>query len=167
MHMATSDDPVDMRKIMRKPYVVPENKKLDNLLQQFKKRKNHIAIVVDEHGGVSGLITLEDALEELVGEISDETDKEEPYITPLKSKSWVVLGKTDVEDVNSELGMEIPDSADYDTFSGFILDRLGKIPQENEEIPFENFVITVKKKDGNRIKEYLVKQKVDITVSNT
>ena len=167
MHMATSDEPVDLRKIIRTPYVVPENKKLDNLLQQFKKRKNHIAIVVDEHGGVSGLITLEDALEELVGEISDETDKEELYITPLKSRSWIVLGKTDIEDVNEELGMEIPDSATYDTFSGFILDRLGKIPQESEEIQVDEFTVTVKKKDGNRIKEYLVKQKIDAPISST
>ena len=167
MHMATSDEPVDLRKIIRTPYVVPENKKLDNLLQQFKKRKNHIAIVVDEHGGVSGLITLEDALEELVGEISDETDKEELYITPLKSRSWIVLGKTDSEDVNEELGMEIPDSATYDTFSGFILDRLGKIPQESEEIQVDEFTVTVKKKDGNRIKEYLVKQKIDAPISST
>jgi len=167
MHMATSDEPVDVRKIMRKPYVVPENKKLDSLLHQFKKRKNHIAIVVDEHGGVDGLITLEDALEELVGEISDETDKEELHITPLKSKSWIVLGKTDIEDVNEEIGMNIPDLATYDTFSGFILDKLGKIPQENEEILVDDYTVTVKKKDGNRIKEYIVKQKVDIPVSST
>ncbi len=167
MHVATRDDPVDVRKISRKPYFVPENKKLDTLLHQFKKRKNHIAIVVDEHGGVSGLITLEDALEELVGEISDETDKEEPYITPLKSKSWIVLGKTDIEDVNETLDMDIPDSAAYDTFSGFILDKLGKIPQENEEIQVNAFTVTVKKKDGNRIKEYLVKQKTDAPVSTT
>jgi CBS domain containing-hemolysin-like protein len=167
MHVATSDDPVDVRKIIRKPYFVPENKKLDTLLHQFKKRKNHIAIIVDEHGGVSGLITLEDALEELVGEISDETDKEEPYITPLKSKSWIVLGKTDIEDVNETLGMDIPDSATYDTFSGFILDKLGKIPQENEEIQIDAYTVTVKKKDGNRIKEYLVKQKIDAPVSTT
>jgi len=165
MHVATSDDPVDVRKILRTPYFVPENKKLDTLLHQFKKRKNHIAIIVDEHGGVSGLITLEDALEELVGEISDETDKEEPYITSLKSKSWIVLGKTDIEDVNEELGMNIPDTDTYDTFSGFILDKLGKIPQENEEIQVDDFTITVKKRDGNRIKEYLVKQKINAPVS--
>jgi len=161
MHVAAGDDPIEVRKLMRKPYFVPENKKLDTLLHQFKRRKNHLAIVIDEHGGVSGLITLEDALEELVGEISDETDKDESYITPLKSKAWIVLGKTDIEDVNDELGMDIPDSNLYDTFSGFILDKLGKIPQENEEIQIDDFMITVKKKDGNRIREYLVKQKIE------
>ncbi len=75
----------DVRRIMRAPYFVPENKKLDSLLQQFKKRRNHMAIVVDEHGGVSGLITLEDALEEIVGDIADETDKEESHIVKLKA----------------------------------------------------------------------------------
>jgi CBS domain containing-hemolysin-like protein len=167
MHVAACEDPIDVRSIMRKPYFVPEYKKLDSLLHQFKKRKNHLAIVVDEHGGVSGLITLEDALEELVGEISDETDKEEPHITPLKSRAWIVLGKTDIEDVNDEIGMGIPDSPAYDTFSGYILNRLGKIPQENEEIQIDSFTITVKIKDGNRIKEYLVKQKVDPPLATT
>jgi putative hemolysin len=167
MHVAACEDPIDVRSIMRKPYFVPEYKKLDSLLHQFKKRKNHLAIVVDEHGGVSGLITLEDALEELVGEISDETDKEEPHITPLKSRAWIVLGKTDIEDVNDEIGMGIPDSPAYDTFSGYILNRLGKIPQENEEIQIDSFTITVKIKDGNRIKEYLVKQKVDSPLATT
>ena len=143
---------------MKKPYVVPENKKLDNLLQQFKKTKTHIAIVVDEHGGVSGLITLEDALEELVGEIVDETDKDEPHIVPLKPKNWVVLGKTDIDDVNEEIGMEIPDSATYDTFSGYILDAIEKIPAENEEIILGRFVVTVKEKDGNRIIRYTVRE---------
>jgi len=143
---------------MKKPYVVPENKKLDNLLRQFKKTKTHIAIVIDEHGGVAGLITLEDALEELVGEIVDETDKEEPHIVRLKPKTWMILGKTDIDDVNDELGMEIPDSATYDTFSGYILDAIEKIPAENEEITLGRYVITVKEKDGNRIIRYTVKE---------
>ncbi len=157
-HLASGDKNIDIAQIMKKPYVVPENKKLDNLLQQFKKTKTHIAIVIDEHGGVAGLITLEDALEELVGEIVDETDKEEPHIVRLKPKTWVILGKTDIDDVNDELGMEIPDSATYDTFSGYILDAIEKIPAENEEITLGRYVITVKEKDGNRIIRYTVKE---------
>ena len=158
LQMATSPENVDIRKIMRKPYFVPENKKLDTLLHQFKKRKNHMAIVVDEHGGVSGLITLEDALEEIVGEIADETDREEPHIIPMKNREWVVLGKTDIDDVNRIIGMEIPDSPEYDTFSGFILDRIGRIPEEKEQIDVGSYAVTVLERDGNRIKEYAVKQ---------
>ena len=148
---------VDIRKIMRPPYFVPEHKKLDSLLGQFKKRKTHMAIVVDEHGGVSGLITLEDALEELVGEIRDETDKEEPLITRQRNKDWVVMGKTGIDEVNETIGMSIPDSSGYDTFSGFVLERIGRIPSESEKFTIGDFEIIVKSKDGNRIKEYIVR----------
>ena len=157
-HLAGGEKKIDISRIIKKPYVVPENKKLDNLLQQFKKTKTHIAIVVDEHGGVSGLITLEDALEELVGEIVDETDKDEPHIVTLKPKTWVVLGKTDIDDVNEQIGMEIPDSALYDTFSGYILDAIEKIPAENEEFTLGRYIVTVKEKDGNRIIRYTVRE---------
>ncbi|MBI5897268.1 MAG: HlyC/CorC family transporter, partial [Desulfobacterales bacterium] len=125
--------------------------------QQFKKRKNHMAIVVDEHGGVSGLITLEDALEELVGEIRDETDKEEPLIVKRKNKEWIVMGKSDIDEVNEVIGMNIPDSAEYDTFSGYVLEQIGRIPSENEEYSLGEFLVVVKAMDGNRIKEFIVR----------
>ncbi len=157
-HQATSDSAIDVRKIMREPYFVPENKKLDNLLQQFKKRKQHMAIIVDEHGGVSGLITLEDALEEIVGEIIDETDTVEPHIVKTRSNEWRVLGKSEIDEVNETIEMDIPDSREYDTFSGYVLDQIGRIPQEKEEIPIGHFLITVKEMDGNRIREYIVCQ---------
>ena len=159
LHNVSSDDAIDVRKIMTRPYFVPENKKLDKLLHQFKKRKHHMAIVVDEHGGVSGLITLEDALEEIVGEIRDETDKEEPHIVERKNKEWGVLGKTDIGDVNDEIGMDIPDTREYDTFSGYVLDNIGRIPKEKEEITIGTYVITVEEMDGNRINRYSIKQK--------
>jgi CBS domain containing-hemolysin-like protein len=154
----TSDQPIDVYKIMRPPYFVPEHKKLDKLLQQFKKRRNHMAVVVDEHGGVSGLITLEDALEEIVGDISDETDKEEQHIINTQPKEWVVLGKTDIDEINHEIPMKIPDSKEYDTFSGYILYKIGRIPQEKEEIIIDDFRITVKEVDGVRIKKYILRQ---------
>ena len=158
MRHLTANAPLDVRQLMQPPYFVPENKKLDSLLRQFKRRKSHLAIVVDEHGGVAGLITLEDVLEEIVGEISDETDKVEARIVRLKNKEWIVLGKTDVEEVNEKIPMEIPESREYDTFSGFVLNQIGKIPQEKEEIPIGSFIVTVRKKDGNRISEYHVRQ---------
>ncbi|GAB6908019.1 conserved membrane hypothetical protein [Desulfosarcina cetonica] len=156
LHQATSETPADVRVLMRPPYFVPENKKVDRLLHQFKARKNHMAIVIDEHGGVSGLITLEDALEELVGEIRDETDKEEPHITSKKPKEWMVLGKSDIEEVNEKTGMQIPENGDYDTFSGFILDRIGKIPEEDESFTIDGFKVVVVEMEGNRIKRFLV-----------
>ena len=115
--------------------------------------------MVDEHGVVSGLITLEDALEEIVGEIRDETDKELPHIVKVKSQEWIVRGKTDIEDVNEAIGMNIPDSKEYDTFSGFILNAIGRIPKEKETIIVGPYTVTVEKIDGNRILEYNVKQK--------
>jgi magnesium and cobalt exporter, CNNM family len=159
LHIITSGNEIDVRKIMTPPYFVPENKKLDKLLHQFKKRKHHLAIVVDEHGGVSGLITLEDALEEIVGEISDETDKEEPHIVKHKVKEWIVLGKSDIDEVNDIVGMEIPESKDYDTFSGYVLNTIGRIPVEKEQITLGKFIVTVEEMDGNRIKTYSIKKK--------
>lgn len=158
MHEATSAERPDLRALMTKPYFIPENKKLDSLMRQFKKRKQHLAIVVDEHGGVSGLITLEDVIEEIVGEISDETDKVESHIVPLSESEWLVLGKTEIEEVNEAFGMNIPDIRQYDTFSGYILDRIGKIPSVNEEIVLDDFRVVVKEIEGNRIREYIVKR---------
>ncbi len=159
LHQARGGQIADVRSLMRPPYFVPENKKLDSLLQQFKQRKTHMAIVVDEHGGVAGLITLEDALEELVGEIRDETDREDPHIVSKSPNEWIVLGKSDIDEVNATIGMNIPKSAEYDTFSGFVLDRIGRIPNENEKFTIDGYEITVKAKDGNRILEYIVRRR--------
>ena len=146
---------IDIRKIMTPPYFVPENKKLDTLLQQFKTRKNHMAVVVDEHGGVSGIITLEDALEELVGEIVDESDKEvEPHIQPMGENEWIILGKAEIWEVNEMLPLNIPESDAYDTFSGYILYVIDRLPNEKEEIQLDGFLVTVLEKEGNRINKY-------------
>jgi CBS domain containing-hemolysin-like protein len=156
MHQCTSETPVNVRSLMRPPFFVPENIKLDRMLHQFKSRNNHMAIIIDEHGGVCGLITLEDALEELVGEIRDETDKEEPHIVRRKPKEWIVLGKSEVEEVNDKINMQIPESSGYDTFSGFVLDRIGRIPEENESFTIDGHKVVVQEMDGNRIKRYIV-----------
>jgi len=150
---------VDLRQIMREPYFVPEHKKLDNLLQGFKRRKQHMAIVVDEHGGVAGLITLEDALEEIVGEIIDETDVIEPTIITVAPGEWRVMGKTEIGEVNEKLQMNIPDTGEYDTFSGFVLNQTGRIPREEEEIALGEFTAVVKAREGNRIIEYKVRKR--------
>ena len=156
--VSESDIPLDVKQIMRKPYFIPESKKLDSLLQDFKQKKNHIAIVVDEHGGISGITTLEDVVEEIIGEIIDETDRMTPDIVRLKGNKWLVAGKIDIDDLNKELEIEIPESNTYDTFSGFFLEQIGRIPKSGESIIINMWTLTVKDMDGNRIQSFIIKK---------
>ena len=145
--------------IMREPYFVPENKKLDQLLNQFKSRKDHAAIVVNEYGEVSGIVTLEDVLEAIVGDITDETDIIKQPVVQIRNKEWLVLGAADIETINQTIHMDIPESIEYETFSGYVLEQIGKIPQEKEQIVVDRYSITIKKMDGNRIKTFIVKRR--------
>ena len=150
--------PLDVKQIMKKPYFIPESKKLDSLLQDFKQKKNHIAVIVDEHGGVSGIVTLEDVVEEIIGEIIDETDRLVPDIVRLKGNKWLVTGKIDIDDLNKEIKIEIPESNTYDTFSGFFLEQIGRIPKPGESITINKWMAIVKDMDGNRIKSFILKK---------
>ncbi len=159
--LTTSEDKIDsldIKTIMKKPYFIPESKKLDSLLQEFKAKKSHMAIVVDEHGGVSGLVTLEDVVEEIVGEIIDETDRLVPDVVRLKGNKWLVAGRIDVDDLNKEIDIGIPESASYDTFSGFFLEQIDRIPRAGESIIIDKWSATVKDMDGNRIQSFIVKK---------
>jgi len=153
-----SDMPLDVKQIMKKPYFIPESKKLDSLLHDFKQKKNHMAIVVDEHGGISGIVTLEDVVEEIFGEIIDETDTMAPDIVKLKGDTWLVIGRIDIDDLNKELEIQIPESNTYDTFSGFFLEQIGRIPKSGESITINKWVATVKDMDGNRIQSFIIKK---------
>ncbi len=155
---AGTKNPLDVKSIMKKPYFIPESKKLDTLLQDFKQKKNHIAVVVDEHGGVSGIVTLEDVVEEIFGEIIDETDHMTPDILRLKGNKWFVTGKIDIDDLNKKIDIEIPDSSIYDTFSGFFLEQIGRIPKPGESIIVNKWSATVKEMDGNRIQNFILKK---------
>jgi len=155
----TSPDNLSIERILREPYFVPENKKLDQLLNQFKKRKDHAAIAVDEYGEVSGIVTLEDVLEAIVGDIVDETDIVKPPVVKIRNKEWLVLGAADVATVNARLHMNISESPDYETFSGYILEQIGRIPREKEQIVLDKHIITVKEMEGHRIKTLHVKRK--------
>ncbi|MBF0303799.1 MAG: HlyC/CorC family transporter, partial [Desulfamplus sp.] len=105
-----------------------------------------------------GIVTMEDVLEELVGEINDETDRNnEPNIVKLHDDKWIVLGKTDIWELNKTLDLSIPESPDYDTFSGFILDKIGRIPKVGETITIDRYAATVKERDGNRIRTFVFK----------
>ncbi len=152
------DGTLDIQRIMKKPYFIPESKKLDSLLQDFKQKKNHIAVVVDEHGGVSGIVTLEDVVEEIIGEIVDETDQPTPDVIRLKGNKWLITGKIDVDDLNKELNINIPESSTYDTFSGYFLEQIGHIPTAGESIIIDKWKATVKDMDGNRIQSFIIKK---------
>jgi putative hemolysin len=147
---------LDVKKIMKNPYFIPESKKLDSLLKDFKVKKSHMAVVVDEHGGVSGIVTLEDVVEEIIGEIVDETDRMVPDIVKLKGNKWLVSGKIDIDDLNKEIGISIPESSNYDTFSGFFLEEIERIPKPGESITIDKWTITVKDMDGNRIQTFII-----------
>ena len=155
----TESGTIVLEEIMREPYFVPENKKLDQLLNQFKSRKDHAAIVVNEYGEVTGIVTLEDVLEAIVGDIVDETDIIKQPVVQIRNKEWVVLGAADIETINEAIQMNIPESIEYETFSGYILAQIGKIPAEKEQIVIDRYLITIKEMDGNRIKSFVVKQR--------
>ncbi len=150
---------ITIKKIMRKPYFVPETKKIDSLFRQFQKKKEQMAIVVDEHGVVSGLVTLEDVVEEIVGEIVDESEKIIPAIKKLTPNSWLIQGRADLTDVNKRLKSRFKEHRGFETFGGFILDKTGKIPKPGDILEVEGFTIEIRTVEKNRINETIVKKK--------
>jgi CBS domain containing-hemolysin-like protein len=126
-----------LEKILRQPFFVPETKKVDELLPEFQKSRNHIAIVLDEFGSVSGLVTIEDVIEEIVGEIADEYD--EALVDGIKCSSETAceaLGRVHIEEINRRLGISLPDDKEFDTLGGFIFHELGRIPDPGEEVTY-------------------------------
>ena len=146
----------DWLKIIRKPFFVPENKKIDDLLKEFQTRKTHLAIVVDEYGGSSGIISLEDILEEIVGEISDEFDDEDLVYSKLDEFNYVFEGKTPLNDMYRVLNIEGEDfeaeKGESETMAGFVLELFGKIPKKNEKLRFNEYQITIEAADKRRVK---------------
>lgn len=150
----------DWQSLLREPFFVPENKKLDNLLKEFQGMKNHLAIVVDEYGGTSGLISLEDVLEEIVGDISDEFDDENVNFTKIDDKNYLFEGKTSLKDFYRivEVNEEEWESAkgEAETLAGFVLENLGNFPTKNQKITFSNITFTIENLDNKRIKQIKV-----------
>ncbi len=144
--------------ILRPPYFVPENKKIGELLKELKKKKNHLAIVTDEYGGTSGIITLEDIIEEIVGDIMDEHDNEEPLLVPLGNDAAYVDARLEIEKLGEFFGIELPEG-NYESVGGFIIYHLGKIPKENEKIEFKDMEIIIKKADARKIHKVMVRKK--------
>jgi len=150
------EDEFDWLKIIRKPFFVPENKKIDDLLKEFQTRKTHLAIVVDEYGGSSGIISLEDILEEIVGEISDEFDDEDLVYSKLDDFNYVFEGKTPLNDMYRVLDIDGEDfeseKGESETMAGFVLELFGKIPKKNEKLRFNEYQITIEAADKRRVK---------------
>ena len=139
---------------------IPENKPIDDMLEEFRNKKTQIAIVVDEWGGTEGLVTLEDVVEEVIGEIRDPYDKEEIDIRKQDDGSFIVEGSTTIYDLEEEIDIDFPEERDYDTLAGLILDILTDIPKVGENIEYEKFVFTVQTVENNRIgKVKIVKNK--------
>lgn len=131
MHLARGQRDLKLADVARPPILAPETKRLDEMLLELRQRRVHIAIVIDEFGGTAGLVTIEDILEELVGEIEDEHDQPEPDIVLVGAGEALVSGRTRIEDLNEQLGTEIP-TEDHDTVSGFVIGTAGRVPQEGE-----------------------------------
>jgi len=150
---------INLSEIVRKAMFVPKTKKINNLLREFQSKKTHIAIVVDEYGGTAGLITLEDIIEEVVGEIWDEYDKEEDIIKKLDDDSYLVLGKTPIDEINDAIGSQvITEETDFETIGGLVFKRAGAIPKEGYSFKINNFKFTVKEIHRKRINKVLIEK---------
>ncbi|MFP4106280.1 MAG: hemolysin family protein [Phycisphaerae bacterium] len=141
-HSGVKDRPI--REILRKPFFIPESKQLDDLLREFKQRKFHMAVVLDEYGGTAGLVTIEDVVEEIVGEIADEYDPtEEVQFKKIDDHTADVEGRMYIDDLNDLLEMDIPEDEDYDTIAGMVFSELGYIPTEGEKLEVHGGRFTV------------------------
>ena len=143
---------------MRPPLFVPSTQRLHDILQQFRKEKIHMAIVLDEHGGVDGVVTLEDILEEIVGEINDENDKTSTEISKQKDGSYLVEGSTTITYFNEFLDVELPENGQYNSVSGFILEQFRRMPKKEENFTYNKMIFTIKDVSQKRIKLIQVKK---------
>ena len=146
---------VKLEEIVRPAYIVPETKDLASLLQEFRKTNNHFAIVVDEYGGTAGICTLEDLLEEIVGEIEDEFDVSEEQIVQIDDETYHIDGMFSLDDFNARFGTDLPDD-DYHTLAGFVFGQLGRAPQPGDDVTFDGMRFDVLEVDGNRIERVAV-----------
>ena len=146
----------DWKSLLRPPFFVPENKKIDDLLKEFQSKKTHLAIVVDEYGGVSGLVSLEDVIGEIVGDITDEFDDDDLFYSKLSENSFVFEGQTSLINMYRALGVEGEgfenQKGEADSVAGFVLEIAGRIPLEGESIEFNNCTFTIESADRRRIK---------------
>lgn len=156
---------VPLKNILREAYFIPETKKASDLLPDLQQRRVHMVIVVDEYGGVAGLVTIEDLLEEIVGEIQDEYDIEEPFIEFVNDNEYVFDARLDLDDLNRLMNVALP-TDDSDTLGGFIYTELGKVPVVGDQVVFEGMDFTVESVAGRRIKKVRVERHPPATVQD-
>ena len=141
---------INLASLIRKPFFVPESKRIDALLREFKRRHVHIAIAIDEYGGVSGIVCMEDIIEEIVGDIQDEFDDEREDIVELGDSMWLCDARVNLEDLNDATNLGLPDD-DFDTLGGFVFDLFGKIPARYEKISWKALDFIIQEMDGHKI----------------
>lgn len=146
---------INIRNILRTPYFIPESKKVNELFKNFKESKNHIAILIDEYGGFSGIVTMEDLVEEVMGDIDDEYDIEKLKIEQMDEKTYLVNGSTGIHDLKYTLGLELPEG-EYDTLNGFLTTYMGAIPDEGVEVALEDIKYTIVSANRRRIEQVQV-----------
>ncbi|MCX6345347.1 MAG: hemolysin family protein [Armatimonadetes bacterium] len=149
--LKTDKHSYDIRAVMREAYYIPETKGVDELLAEFKRGNIQMAIVRDEYGGTAGLVTVEDLLEEIVGEIRDEYDIEEPLIQIIDENHAVVNARMSVDELNDQMSIDIPESEEYETIGGFVFDIIGHQPAQGEAISYGNLDFVVEKLEGGRL----------------
>jgi len=154
--------PVVLRKILHPVHFVPETKRVGDLLKELQRRRSHMALVIDEHGSMTGLVTLEDLIEEIVGEIQDEYDWEERAIERLKDGSLVVEGTVSAKELRDSYQVPIPESDEFQTIAGFMLDQLGSVPKGGEVVSVGDFFLTVVDVERNRISKVKVESRVKV-----
>ncbi len=142
---------VNLEKLARPAYFVPEQKKIDELLHEFQSQRIHMAIVVDEYGGTSGIVTLEDIIEEIVGEIQDEHDSEQPPYQKLNDNEYLVDGSMDLEEMNEELQLNLPTEEGVETLGGFLFGLFGSVPREKQSVSYKNYKFVIEKIIRRRI----------------
>jgi CBS domain containing-hemolysin-like protein len=145
------NEEIVLKNIIRKPYFVPETKKINDLMAELQQKRIQIAIVLDEFGGTAGMVTLEDIVEELVGEIQDEYDEEKPIVEKVNDREFIVNALAPIYDVNEHLPHDLPEDGDFDTVSGWLGDIFGKIPEVGEQKESNGYNITVLKKSDQNI----------------
>ncbi len=143
-------EPFDTETILRKPYFVPESKRIDQLLRELQRKHVHIAVIVDEYGGVSGIVCMEDIIEEIVGDIQDEFDNEREDILQLGESVFLCDARVNLEDLNEEIHIDLP-AADFDTLGGFVFDLFGKIPVKYEKASWHGHDFIVQDMEGHKI----------------
>ena len=155
------NEEIVLKDIIRKPYFVPETKKINDLMAELQQKRIQIAIVSDEFGGTAGMVTLEDIVEELVGEIQDEYDEEKPIVERINDREFVVNALAPIYDVNSHLPHDLPEDGDFDTVSGWLGDIFGKIPDVGEQKESNGYNITVLKKSD----QYIESVKLELLIN--